>query len=69
MVDDAVGHHDGKLAALKREPLGIDELKLDLLRESGIDAPERVRRILKQGGAAAVVAEISKIHSDGTKRL
>jgi beta-lactamase regulating signal transducer with metallopeptidase domain len=41
----------------------------DLLRESGIDAPERVRRILKQGGAPAVLAEIAKIHSDGTKHL
>jgi len=41
----------------------------DLLRDSGIDAPERVRRIFKQGGAAAVLAEIAKIHSDGTKRL
>jgi beta-lactamase regulating signal transducer with metallopeptidase domain len=41
----------------------------DLLRESGIDAPERVRRILKQGGANAVLAEIAKIHSDGTKHV
>jgi beta-lactamase regulating signal transducer with metallopeptidase domain len=41
----------------------------DLLRESGIDAAERVRRILKQGGAPAVLAEIAKIHSDGTRRL
>jgi beta-lactamase regulating signal transducer with metallopeptidase domain len=41
----------------------------DLLRDSGIDAPERVRRILKKGGAAAVIAEIAKIHSDGTKCL
>jgi beta-lactamase regulating signal transducer with metallopeptidase domain len=41
----------------------------DLLRESGIDAPERVRRILNHGGAPAVVAEIGKIHSDGTKRI
>lgn len=41
----------------------------DLLRESGIDAPERVRRILKQGGAPAVLVEIAKIHSDGTKKL
>ncbi len=39
----------------------------ELLRDSGIDAPERVRRILKQGGAPAVLAEIGKIHSDGTK--
>ena len=41
----------------------------DLLRESGIDAPERVRRILKQGGVPAVLGEIGKIHSDGTKKL
>ncbi len=41
----------------------------DLLRDSGVDAPERVRRILKQGGASAVLAEIAKIHSDGTKHL
>ncbi len=41
----------------------------DLLRDCGIDAPERVRRILKQGGASAVLAEIAKIHSDGTKAL
>ncbi|MGA3204165.1 MAG: M56 family metallopeptidase [Bryobacteraceae bacterium] len=41
----------------------------DLVRESGIDAPERVRRILKQGGASAVLAEIAKIHSDGTKKV
>jgi hypothetical protein len=39
----------------------------DLLRESAIDAPERVRRILKQGGVPAVLAEIGKIHSDGSK--
>jgi beta-lactamase regulating signal transducer with metallopeptidase domain len=41
----------------------------DLIRDTGIDAPERVRRILKQGGASAVLAEIAKIHSDGTKHL
>ena len=40
----------------------------DFLRESGVDAPERVRRMLKQGGAPAVLAEIAKIHSDGAKR-
>jgi hypothetical protein len=40
----------------------------DLIRETGIDAPERVRRILKQGGAPAVLAEIAKIHSDGAKK-
>lgn len=41
----------------------------DLLRNSGIDAPERVRRILKQGGVPAVLAEIAQIHSDGTRRV
>lgn len=41
----------------------------DLLRESGIDAPARVRRILKQSGVAGVLAEIGKIHSDGTKKI
>lgn len=39
----------------------------EMLRESGINAPERVRRILRQGGAQAVLAEIGKIHSDGVK--
>jgi beta-lactamase regulating signal transducer with metallopeptidase domain len=41
----------------------------DILRNSGIDAPERVRRILKQGGVPAVLAEIGQIHSDGTRRV
>ena len=41
----------------------------DLLRESGIDAADRVRRIFKQGGAPAILADIAKIHSDGTKKL
>jgi beta-lactamase regulating signal transducer with metallopeptidase domain len=41
----------------------------DWVRDSGIDAPERVRRILKQGGATGVLAEIAKIHSDGTKKI
>lgn len=40
----------------------------DFLRESGVDASERVRRILKQGGVPAVLAEIAKIRSDGAKR-
>jgi beta-lactamase regulating signal transducer with metallopeptidase domain len=40
----------------------------DLLRESAIDAPERVRRIMKKGGANAVIAEIGKIHSSGARR-
>ncbi len=41
----------------------------DLLRDSGIDAAARVRRILKRGGVAAVLTEIGRIHSDGSKHL
>jgi beta-lactamase regulating signal transducer with metallopeptidase domain len=40
----------------------------ELLRETGIDAPARVRRILRQGGAQAVLAEIAKIQSNGSRR-
>jgi beta-lactamase regulating signal transducer with metallopeptidase domain len=41
----------------------------DLLRDSGIDAAERVRRIFRQGGVSAVLTEIGKIRGDGTKKL
>ncbi len=41
----------------------------DLLRESAIDAPERVRRLMKKGGANAVLAEIAKIRSSGARRV
>ncbi len=41
----------------------------DLLRESAIDAPERVRRLMKKGGANAVLDEIAKIHSSGARRV
>lgn len=40
----------------------------EMLRESGVDAPERVRRLLKQGGAKAVLAEIARIRSSGARR-
>jgi beta-lactamase regulating signal transducer with metallopeptidase domain len=63
LVDSREKSFDGDAQAWLRAALP------DLLRETGIDAPERVRRILKQGGAPAVLAEIAKIHSDGTKRL
>jgi hypothetical protein len=38
-------------------------------RESGIGAPARVERMLKQGGPPAVLAEISRIDSDSAKRI
>jgi beta-lactamase regulating signal transducer with metallopeptidase domain len=40
-----------------------------IIRESGIGAPARVARILRQGGPQAVLTEIGLIHSDGSKRI
>jgi beta-lactamase regulating signal transducer with metallopeptidase domain len=40
----------------------------EILRESAVDAPERVRRLLKQGGAKAVLAEIARIRGSGARR-
>jgi hypothetical protein len=39
------------------------------IRESAINAPERVERILKQRGATAVLDDIAKIESDGSRRI
>jgi len=39
------------------------------IRDSGIGAGPRVARILRQGGPPAVLAEIGRIHSDGSKRV
>jgi beta-lactamase regulating signal transducer with metallopeptidase domain len=40
-----------------------------VIRESGIGAGPRVARILRQGGPQAVLTEIGRIHSDGSKRV
>jgi beta-lactamase regulating signal transducer with metallopeptidase domain len=40
-----------------------------VIRESGIGAGPRVARILRQGGPQAVLTEIGRIHSDGSKRI
>ena len=40
-----------------------------LIRDSGIGAGPRVARILRQGGPQAVLTEIGRIHSDGSKRV
>jgi beta-lactamase regulating signal transducer with metallopeptidase domain len=40
-----------------------------LIRDSGIGAGPRVVRILRQGGPQAVLTEIGRIHSDGSKRV
>ena len=39
------------------------------IRDSGIGAGPRVARILRQGGPQAVLTEIGRIHSDGSKRV
>jgi beta-lactamase regulating signal transducer with metallopeptidase domain len=40
-----------------------------IIRDSGIGAGPRVARILRHGGAQAVLNEIGLIHSDGSKRI
>lgn len=40
-----------------------------VIRDSGIGAGPRVARILLQGGPQAVLTEIGRIHSDGSKRV
>ncbi len=40
-----------------------------VIRDSGIGAGPRVARILRQGGPQAVLTEIGRIHSDGSKRV
>lgn len=42
---------------------------LYLIRETGAGAPQRVQRILRSGGPAAVLTEVRAIDSDGSKRL
>src|SRR5262245_44635286 len=42
---------------------------LTLIRESGLSAGLRIERLLRKGGPAAVLREVSEIHSDGSKRI
>ena len=54
------------------EPAGrkwMTEMLPRVIRETGIGASARVARILGQGGPAAVLAEISRIESNRSKRL
>jgi hypothetical protein len=46
----------------------IERLLPDILREHGVNAEARVRRLLERGGPDAVLADIAKVRSDGTKR-
>ena len=41
----------------------------EVIRETAIGASDRVKRILRQQGAAGVFAEIGRIHSDGARRI
>lgn len=47
----------------------LGHLLPQIIRDTGIGAGPRVARILRQGGAQAVVNEIGLIHSDGSKRI
>ena len=42
---------------------------LTLIRESGLGADLRTERLLRKGGPAAVLREVSEIHSDGSRRI
>jgi hypothetical protein len=41
----------------------------EVLREAGMNVPERVARLRAQGGVPAVLEQIARIHSSGSKRL
>ncbi|MES2129725.1 MAG: hypothetical protein V4463_20830 [Pseudomonadota bacterium] len=61
---------DGRSAAF--EPAGRKWLATVLpavLRETAMDAPRRVKRLLDKGAADAVLAEIDKIESDYARRI
>ncbi len=47
----------------------LSVLLLEMVRQSGFDAERRVGRIFAQGGAGAVLDEVSRINSDYAKRV
>lgn len=47
----------------------LSELLPQILREAGINVPERVARLRAQGGVPAVLREISRISSSSSKRM
>src|SRR3984957_5740356 len=47
----------------------LGRLLPQVIRDTGIEAGPRVARILRQGGPAAVIAEIGLIHGDGSRRI
>ena len=76
----AVPLGDGSLsytATLDGRPVAFDNamtswvsrLLPEVLREAGINVPERVARFRAQGGVPAVLEQIAKIHSSGSKTM
>jgi hypothetical protein len=60
---------DGKAAAYDDEGRAwLGSMILTLMRESGYNASERVRRLDQEGGVNRVLMEIDAIHSPGAKR-
>ncbi len=47
----------------------LSALLLEMVRQSGFDAERRVARMFAQGGAGAVLDEVSRINSDYAKRV
>jgi beta-lactamase regulating signal transducer with metallopeptidase domain len=60
---------DGEQASFNDDARAwLGEVLPEILRESGLNAPERVARLRKQGGVAAVLADIEKTQSTSAKR-
>ncbi len=47
----------------------LTAMMLDMVRQSGYDAPRRVARLFQKGGAAAVLEEVAQIKGDYAKRV
>jgi hypothetical protein len=47
----------------------VSRLLPEVLREAGINVPERVARFRAKGGVPAVLEQIAKIHSSGSKTM
>jgi hypothetical protein len=60
---------DDQPAALDAEGRAwLERLLPEIVREHGVNAEARVRRLLARGGADAVLADVAKVRSEGTKR-
>ena len=60
---------DGERASFEDDGRAwLDDLLPEILRESGLNARQRVARIRRDGGIAAVLADISHTESTSAKR-